>query len=291
MNLLKYTGLTAVLLASIMATGCEKRYTWNPAAPPDPTTDSHVNGKHIVLFAPVTLTNEIDAKQPNTSLDFAYDLAAKIEGAGVSAWVGETLPSSNDPAWPDPENPDGRPLPGGDGAHMVVLCRLLDVYHQKKSDTAGEQKAIATVELISWDSSGKAWVKKETGRANLAVPAKQPLLNPDSKAAWNAFNKAIDAYKLYLDTLGDPVSSIGPDGTPAPPVAQLELVTVLVDSTPPGADIEINGTFRGNTPAKVPMPAREVTLTIKLNGYQTWERRLVPEAGLPIKPTLQPLQK
>ena len=128
-------------------------------------------------------------------------------------------------------------------------------------------------------------------RANLAVPAKQPLLNPDSKAAWNAFKKAIDAYKLYLDTLGDPVSSIGPDGTPAPPVAQLELVTVLVDSTPPGADIEINGTFRGNTPAKVPMPAREVTLTIKLNGYQTWERRLVPEAGLPIKPTLQPLQK
>jgi hypothetical protein len=287
LRIMKRIGLLSLCLtALVLTTGCQQRYTWNPASPPEPT-DSDVAGKHIILFAPVTLNDSIDQKKPTTRLDFAYDMAAQIQGAGVSAWVGETLPEANDPAWPSAANPN-QSLPGAaNGAHLVVLPRLTDLVFQKPSDVAGDPKVIATVEIAVWSAEGQVWQKAETGRASQIVPAKQPLLVPESKAAWNAFKKAMEGFKMYLDTIGDPIP-IGSQVAPAPAVAPVGLVTILVDSVPQGADIEINGRYRGNTPAKVPMPAREITLTLKLQGHQSWERVFVPEAGLPIKPTLQP---
>ena len=48
----------------------------------------------------------------------------------------------------------------------------------------------------------------------------------------------LEGFKMYLDTIGDPLP-IGSQVAPAPTVAPVGLVTVLVDSAPQGADIEI----------------------------------------------------
>ncbi len=47
---------------------------------------------------------------------------------------------------------------------------------------------------------------------------------------------------------------------------------LVINSTPSGGDIEVDGTFYGHTPAQLPLAEGERTVRIKLQGFQPWER-------------------
>jgi PEGA domain len=57
------------------------------------------------------------------------------------------------------------------------------------------------------------------------------------------------------------------------------LAKIQVDSTPPGADIEVDGTFVGNTPSEVQLAEGEHTVAIKKAGFKDWERMLKVSSG------------
>jgi PEGA domain len=75
---------------------------------------------------------------------------------------------------------------------------------------------------------------------------------------------------------------------PAPPVAAPEVAAtsnsatnasvsfakLQVESSPPGADIEVDGNFSGNTPSELQIPDGEHTITIKKTGFQDWDRKV-----------------
>ena len=64
---------------------------------------------------------------------------------------------------------------------------------------------------------------------------------------------------------------------PAPTaVAQASLV---IDSAPPGADIEIDGAFVGNTPSTVPVAPGSHEITVKKKGFADWTRKLSVTGG------------
>jgi hypothetical protein len=52
-----------------------------------------------------------------------------------------------------------------------------------------------------------------------------------------------------------------------------------ISSDPPGAEIEIDGNFVGDTPSSVGLAAGEHTLMILKNGYASWERTLRSSSG------------
>ena len=56
--------------------------------------------------------------------------------------------------------------------------------------------------------------------------------------------------------------------------AKLELI-----SEPPGADIELDGSFVGNTPSDVQVAEGDHTVTVKKAGFKNWERKLKVSAG------------
>ena len=63
-----------------------------------------------------------------------------------------------------------------------------------------------------------------------------------------------------------------PSAAPAPSAAiQASLV---IDSTPPGADIEIDGAFVGNTPSTVSALPGTRQITLKKKGFTSWIRNL-----------------
>lgn len=66
-------------------------------------------------------------------------------------------------------------------------------------------------------------------------------------------------------------------GTPLGTKSQAELELI---STPPGADIEIDGNFVGNTPSKVSASAGQHHVVLKKSGFQGWERKLTVWGGL-----------
>ncbi len=68
----------------------------------------------------------------------------------------------------------------------------------------------------------------------------------------------------------------------AAPAAASPSVTsgkLQLESNPTGADIEIDGSFVGNTPSDVQVAEGDHTVTVKKTGYKDWERKLKVSAG------------
>jgi PEGA domain-containing protein len=54
---------------------------------------------------------------------------------------------------------------------------------------------------------------------------------------------------------------------------------ISVASVPDGADIEVDGSFVGNTPSDVQVADGEHTVTVKKTGFKDWERKLKVTGG------------
>jgi len=68
----------------------------------------------------------------------------------------------------------------------------------------------------------------------------------------------------------------------APPVAPSPSASapkVTVASTPEGADIEIDGSFVGNTPSSIEVTPGEHQVAVKKSGYKDWTRKLKVSGG------------
>ena len=85
----------------------------------------------------------------------------------------------------------------------------------------------------------------------------------------------LDAAK-FREKAAPPQAALGSD-TPAPQPAANEQLEIT--STPAGAEIEIDGTFVGNTPSTVTVAPGEHVITIKKSGYATFERKMKTSTG------------
>jgi hypothetical protein len=65
----------------------------------------------------------------------------------------------------------------------------------------------------------------------------------------------------------------------APVAAAVTTAKLRIDSTPPGADIEVDGSFVGNTPSEVQVTDGDHTVVIKKSGFKDWQRKLKSSAG------------
>jgi hypothetical protein len=52
-----------------------------------------------------------------------------------------------------------------------------------------------------------------------------------------------------------------------------------IDSTPSGADIEVDGSFVGNTPSEVQVTDGDHTVAVKKSGFKDWQRKLKSSVG------------
>lgn len=65
----------------------------------------------------------------------------------------------------------------------------------------------------------------------------------------------------------------------ATPAAAPYTARVSIASVPDGADIEIDGSFAGNTPSDLEVPEGERSIVVKKSGYKNWERKMKVVAG------------
>jgi len=52
-----------------------------------------------------------------------------------------------------------------------------------------------------------------------------------------------------------------------------------IESSPPGADIEVDGNFVGSTPSEVQVAEGDHSVVVKKSGFKSWERKLKSSAG------------
>jgi len=94
-------------------------------------------------------------------------------------------------------------------------------------------------------------------------------------------NDAGDFKKRVDDSLaklkGTPLETPAPAAAGAPPAATQASLTV--ESTPAGADIEIDGAFVGNTPSTVSVAPGSRQITVKKKGFTDWTKTLNVTGG------------
>jgi hypothetical protein len=76
-----------------------------------------------------------------------------------------------------------------------------------------------------------------------------------------------------------PVSASQPPAAPVPGPAAASTGKLSIGSVPDAADIEVDGSFVGNTPSDVQVAEGEHTVTVKKTGFKDWERKLKVSGG------------
>ena len=61
--------------------------------------------------------------------------------------------------------------------------------------------------------------------------------------------------------------------------------TINVTSNPPGADVDVDGAFVGNSPALLKLDAGKHTITVKMSGYKDWSRDITVESSSDVQLT------
>ena len=78
---------------------------------------------------------------------------------------------------------------------------------------------------------------------------------------------------------GAPAQAVAASSASAAPVAAPSTARLSITSVPEGSDIEIDGTFSGNTPSDLAVPEGERSIVVKKSGYKSWERKMKLVAG------------
>jgi len=82
---------------------------------------------------------------------------------------------------------------------------------------------------------------------------------------------------LDMSKFGAPPPASAPaEAAPATAPAQ---ASITIESTPPGADIEIDGAFVGNTPSTVSVTPGSHQIAVKKKGFTDWTKTLIVTGG------------
>jgi hypothetical protein len=72
---------------------------------------------------------------------------------------------------------------------------------------------------------------------------------------------------------------VAPSAPPDAAVASEAQASLIVESTPPGADIDVDGGFIGNTPSTVTVAPGSHEIAVKKKGFVDWTRKLDVTGG------------
>jgi hypothetical protein len=152
--------------------------------------------------------------------------------------------------------------------------------------TGIEDKGNVSVQLIDANSTKTLWaysVNKQRGGSK------------NSQSMAEAVAKHLKDYveskpgQEILAATASELASAQPEASPAvdDPQAQEAVVaaptmqpaTVIVKSTPPGADINVDGKFMGNTPSTIQLSPGDHVVSVEKEGLRPWERGMTITAG------------
>ena len=149
-----------------------------------------------------------------------------------------------------------------------------------------EDKGNVSVQLIQTSSSKVMWAysvnKQKGGSKNSQAMAEavakhlKEFVEQDSKKGATLTTVALQTTTVQAErspadnAQSQPVVESGPAMLPA---------TVIVKSTPPGADINVDGKYMGSTPSTIQLPPGEHEVSIEIEEMRPWQRTMTTTSG------------
>jgi len=230
----------------------------NPSTPPPPNT--LLDGTTVKLRLAENISSE--TSKTGDQVPFEVTEEVLVQGVVVIAKGAPALATVTDA---EPKRRMGR---GGKLDVNVDSVRLAD----------GEKAQLRAVK----DTKGGGHVGAMTG----AMVATSIVFFPAAPLFLFMHGKSVDIPKgteVTAFVQGDMhlvMANFGPGGAStsvagsAPVAAAATMVSVNVESSVPGADIEVDGSFVGSTPSTVSVTPGQHTITVKKKGYTDWSRSM-----------------
>jgi hypothetical protein len=230
-----------------------------PSAPPPPNT--LLDGTAVKLRLAENLTSATAKAGQQVSFEVTEDVV--VQGVPVLLKGAQALATVTDAS---PKKSMGR---GGKLDVNVDSARLVD----------GEKVQLRAVQ----DAKGGGHVGAMTGAmvatAVVFFPAAPLFLFIHGKDIVIPKGTEVTAFvqgdmRLDMAKMVPPPPLGDPTAAPAALAATPAMASLSVESTVPGADIEVDGAFVGNTPSTVSVTPGQHTIAVKKKGYADWTRTL-----------------
>ncbi|MCU0759365.1 MAG: SUMF1/EgtB/PvdO family nonheme iron enzyme [Steroidobacteraceae bacterium] len=181
-------------------------------------------------------------------------------------------------------------IPAGERTLTLRAERHLDVVQKITVEGAGARQELAVQLQPSW---GRLAVSVTTPGASVAVEgaaAPQPLpATLDLPAGVHRLRITAPGAREWASTVlvkAGETTTLGPLTLGAPDA------TLVVRSSPAGAEVTVAGAFRGRTPLELALPGgTEYDVLVTRAGHATWQRRVAAESGgrIALDARLQPI--
>ncbi len=186
---------------------------------------------------------------------------------------------------------------GGGGGARPQTAEIIKTFGEKCPAVRINNKADKADYVVLLDhEGGKGWIRKDNKVAVFDWDG-DSIVSKSTRSVGSSVDEACRAIEKHWSAGGAarialrrgsaaPVVPAASKQSEPLPVAKLD-----VASTPAGADIEVDGSFVGNTPSLLELPLGEHTLLIKKPGFKPWERKLKATGGtVNIRAELEPAQ-
>lgn len=267
MKLLAAVLTLSILLISTPALNAQATTPNSATTPSAPMVFGLTDGTPVKLRLGRTMSSA-DAKTGET-VDFEVLLDVKIGDVVVIARGSTAL------ATVAQAHPNGRMGKGG------KLDIVLDSVHL----VSGEKISLRASKETKGGSTTGAMTGAIVASAILFFPAAPFFLFMKGKNITIPKGTEITAYTngdIPLDVAKfNPIKKTDPAAeTAQKTVAETDnSSSILVKSTPDGADIEVDGRFVGNSPSTIRLKPGEIKVSVKKAGFLTWERTISLSAG------------
>jgi hypothetical protein len=139
----------------------------------------------------------------------------------------------------------------------------------------GEDAVYITSERLRWRWSKGAHVAVNGAVKYYVDGRKLHLLDDDQKEHSIEILKTVLKPVPPVNAATDNSQPVAPPRAPAP----TSQASLTIDSSPPGADIEVDGAFVGNTPSTISIASGHHEIAVKKKGFATWSRTLNVTGG------------
>ena len=235
--------------------------TTTPAAPPAPNTLQ--DGTAVKLKLAENLTSA--SAKAGQQVPFEVVEEVDVEGVPVIAKGAQAVGTVT---IAEPKKSMGR---GGKLDVNVDSVRLVD----------GEKAALSATRSEKGGGHTGAMTAGIVGAAIVFFPAAPLLLFIHGKditipegtviTAFVAGDNKLDMAKFAP---GGAAVTTTVAGVAAPSAGAPQMASLAVESNVPGADIEVDGSFVGNTPSMLSVTPGQHTVTVKKKGYADWSRQM-----------------
>ena len=147
-------------------------------------------------------------------------------------------------------------------------CGQEAVFHSTGKECGGE-KPLQVGDVIHFRIE-KEWVY---------IPINEKVANDDFDQSKGTHEQQAEQKMRILSEMDATSEKAAAPAPQAQPVVAPNVTKASIVSTPAGADIEVDGSFVGNTPSTLDLAAGDHTIKVSKTGFKDWERKLKAGGG------------